>query len=89
LTDEDRFEKPEQAADFIAHLRLTGQHCEYAKVSTCTRVHGVSWLKPSQEDFQTEWKSRENKESSNLYIQGIPLDMEAEVSKELSCLRTQ
>jgi hypothetical protein len=34
MTDNNRFEKPEQAADFIAHLRLTGQHCEYAKVST-------------------------------------------------------
>lgn len=42
----------------------------------------------SQEDFQTEWKSRENKESSNLYIQGIPLDMDAEVRNELSCVWT-
>jgi hypothetical protein len=33
-----------------------------------------------QEDFQTEWKSREDRESSNLYIQGLPLTATPSVS---------
>jgi hypothetical protein len=75
------FETNEQAGAFMVAMLAKGIPCEYAKVSSCpvTTSEATPQL-TSQEDWQTEYKAREDRTSSNIYVVGLPLEWGKDVS---------